>query len=138
MNCKYCDTVHPKKEIGNPHYCIARMEEAKEKLEDGIERLTKKNKVLEIKCRASLANNLCPDHRDKQAGKPCLACEISRLTKERDALHKLPSNFRIEIQDGRYTILNFDVLGAPQREKWGNLSGLPRAILELMAEMEEK
>jgi chromosome segregation ATPase len=43
MNCKYCDTVHPKKEIGNPHYCIARMEEAKEKLEDEIERLTAEN-----------------------------------------------------------------------------------------------
>lgn len=39
MSCKYCDTVHPKKEIANPHYCIARMEEAKEKLEDEIDRL---------------------------------------------------------------------------------------------------
>jgi predicted nucleic acid-binding Zn-ribbon protein len=40
MNCKYCDTVHPQEEFANPHYCIARMEEAKEKLEDEIERLT--------------------------------------------------------------------------------------------------
>lgn len=30
----------------------------------------------------SLANNLCSDHRDKQSGKPCLACEIDRLRAE--------------------------------------------------------
>ncbi len=44
-----------------------------------IDRLTKENKILTLKCASSLANNLCPDHRDKQAGKPCLACEIDRL-----------------------------------------------------------
>lgn len=36
--------------------------------------------ILELKNRSSLANNLCPDHRDKQQGKPCLACEIERLS----------------------------------------------------------
>ncbi len=36
-------------------------------------------KVANLKNRSSLANNLCPDHRDKQAGKPCLACEIETL-----------------------------------------------------------
>lgn len=35
----------------------------------------------QLKCRNSLANNLCPDHRDKQGGKPCLACEVERLQK---------------------------------------------------------
>lgn len=39
----------------------------------------KEMRVLEIKANHTLANNLCPDHRDKQAGKPCLACEIERL-----------------------------------------------------------
>lgn len=34
---------------------------------------------LRKKCDNSLANNLCPGHRDKQAGKPCLACEVERL-----------------------------------------------------------
>lgn len=38
-------------------------------------------KVLVMKNNTSLANNLCPDHRDKQQGKPCLACEIERLQK---------------------------------------------------------
>lgn len=38
-----------------------------------------RNKILELKCAASLANNLCPDHRDKQLGKPCLACTIEHL-----------------------------------------------------------
>lgn len=36
-------------------------------------------KILELKANNSLANNLCPDHRDKQNGKPCLACVIERL-----------------------------------------------------------
>jgi len=44
-----------------------------------IDRLKAENKKLIIKTSNSLANNLCPDHRDKQAGKPCLACEIDRL-----------------------------------------------------------
>ena len=44
-----------------------------------IDRLKAENKKLTIKTSNSLANNLCPDHRDKQAGKPCLACEIDRL-----------------------------------------------------------
>lgn len=43
------------------------------------EGLQKEIKILELKNRSSLANNLCPDHRDKQAGKSCLACEIDRL-----------------------------------------------------------
>lgn len=43
------------------------------------EALQKQIAILEIKNRTSLANNLCPDHRDKQNGKPCLACTIERL-----------------------------------------------------------
>lgn len=35
----------------------------------------------ELKNKNSLANNLCPDHRDKQRGKNCLACEIDQLEK---------------------------------------------------------
>jgi hypothetical protein len=38
-------------------------------------------KILRIKAAGTLANNLCPDHRDKQVGKPCLACEIEKLEK---------------------------------------------------------
>lgn len=29
---------------------------------------------------------LCPDHRDKQSGKPCLACEVERLERENGRL----------------------------------------------------
>lgn len=54
-----------------------------------IDRLTKENKILAIKCESSLANNLCPDHRDKQAGKPCLACEIDRLKSQLAAMKAL-------------------------------------------------
>ncbi len=36
-------------------------------------------RVLTLKSETSLANNLCPDHRDKQKGKPCLACTIEEL-----------------------------------------------------------
>lgn len=44
-----------------------------------IERLTKALRIAELKASGTLANNLCPDHRDKQTGRPCLACEIERL-----------------------------------------------------------
>jgi hypothetical protein len=42
----------------------------------------KENKVLRIKCANSLANNLCPDHRDKQTFKPCLACTIETTERQ--------------------------------------------------------
>ncbi len=45
-----------------------------------IEKLTKALRIAELKAAGTLANNLCPDHRDKQTGRPCLACEIERLT----------------------------------------------------------
>lgn len=48
------------------------------------ERIGKQLQIAELKNRGTLANNLCPDHRDKQVGKPCLACEVERLTLERD------------------------------------------------------
>jgi len=39
MICKYCDTEHPRNQIANPHYCIARMEERIETLVEGLKRL---------------------------------------------------------------------------------------------------
>lgn len=38
--------------------------------------------ILKAKATNTLANNLCPDHRDKQVGKSCLACRIEELEKE--------------------------------------------------------
>jgi hypothetical protein len=32
---------------------------------------------------------LCPDHRDKQIGKPCLACTVETLERERDEARAL-------------------------------------------------
>jgi hypothetical protein len=46
-----------------------------------VERLRRELTIAEKKNAHSLANNLCPDHRDKQQGKPCLACEVERLRK---------------------------------------------------------
>ena len=45
-----------------------------------VDRLTVANNLLILKTTHSLANNLCSDHRDKQAGKSCLACDVERLT----------------------------------------------------------
>jgi len=59
-----------------------------------IDRLKAENKKLTIKTSNSLANNLCPDHRDKQAGKPCLACEIDRLKKRVMELEKSRDEWR--------------------------------------------
>jgi len=41
----------------------------------------KKIAILELKNKGTLANNLCPDCRDKQVGKPCLACTIQSQEK---------------------------------------------------------
>jgi hypothetical protein len=41
--------------------------------------LERRNRILEAKCAGSLANNLCPDCRDKQQGRPCLACMVQTL-----------------------------------------------------------
>lgn len=38
--------------------------------------------ILQMKAKSTLGNNLCPDHRDKQAGKRCLACEIEGLERQ--------------------------------------------------------
>ena len=55
-----------------------------EKAEARVQELERENAILEIKNRGTLANNLCPDHRDKQTGKPCLACTIETLTRKKD------------------------------------------------------
>ena len=75
-----------------------------------IDRLTKENKILTLKCASSLANNLCPDHRDKQAGKPCLACEIDRLKAENKRLR--------ELVDGAREIVEIANCTSPAQCKW--------------------
>ena len=52
--------------------------------DEEIARLAKKLRIAELKASGTLATNLCPDHHDKQLGKPCLACEIERLNKWAD------------------------------------------------------
>jgi hypothetical protein len=41
----------------------------------------KAQRIAELKAGASLANNLCPDHRDKQNGRRCLACLLEEARK---------------------------------------------------------
>jgi hypothetical protein len=53
---------------------------------DSMRPLIERCKWAELKTKGTLANNLCPDHRDKQAGKPCLVCTIETLTNQRDKL----------------------------------------------------
>lgn len=38
--------------------------------------------IADLKNSHSLANNLCPDHRDKQIGSPCLACSVETLERK--------------------------------------------------------
>lgn len=50
-----------------------------DRTEEEVSRLKIELAIAEAKNRSSLANNLCPDHRDKQQGKPCLACTVEQL-----------------------------------------------------------
>lgn len=83
---KRIDKLKHENEILNKKMSISyskMLENDNDALKMGGEILRKEIKILELKNRTSLANNLCPDHRDKQAGKPCLACEIERLEKKK-------------------------------------------------------
>ena len=62
--------------------------EESEQLRADIERLTHENKILAVRCEGTLANNLCSDHRGKQGGKSCLACEAERLEADNEFLEQ--------------------------------------------------
>jgi hypothetical protein len=49
----------------------------------------KAQKIAELKASASLANNLCPDHRDKQSGRQCLACLLEQAIKAKEETERL-------------------------------------------------
>lgn len=49
---------------------------AADELERAAREAKRLNFIIESERRATLHNNLCPDHRDKVAGKPCLMCEL--------------------------------------------------------------
>lgn len=58
-----------------------------------IAELEKDNKILALKSKLSLANNLCPAHRDKQSGQSCLACRIESLEKDKARLDFMDSHY---------------------------------------------
>jgi hypothetical protein len=69
--------------IASQNELLTRTQRRAFELEDENKRLTaerdelaRKLAVADKKNQHSLVNNICPDHRDKQQGKPCLACEI--------------------------------------------------------------
>ena len=37
MICEYCNTEHPLDQIADPHYCIARLNERVEEIEEALE-----------------------------------------------------------------------------------------------------
>ena len=39
MTCKQCGQVHPPDQIANPHYCLARLQERVEKMEEAAKNL---------------------------------------------------------------------------------------------------
>ena len=65
-----------------------------------IERLERDNKILTAKTNNSLANNLCPDCRDKQLGKPCLACTIQTLDRKLAAMTEERDELNIAVTSG--------------------------------------
>ena len=66
---------------------------------EAIKKLETELAIASLKSATSLANNLCPDHRDKQVGKPCLACTIeildrksTRLNSSHSSVSRMPSS----------------------------------------------
>lgn len=55
--------------------------------------------VAERKNAHSLANNLCPDHRDKQRDKPCLACSVETLERKLERLTAENLLFRTALEN---------------------------------------
>lgn len=61
---------------------VDRLQKEKTQLEGDVGERDRQIHILEKRLSTSLANNLCPDHRDKQVGKPCLACIIESMDKD--------------------------------------------------------
>ena len=76
------------------HYARLRIQELEEEVASyeamkggvavRIADLERENSILSLKARVVDRLPLCPDHRDKVAGKPCLQCEVERLTRQRN------------------------------------------------------
>ena len=79
-----------------------------EKAEARVQELERENAILEIKNRGTLANNLCPDHRDKQTGKPCLACTIETLTRKKDRAESELAAIKKRIADAVHVVVRED------------------------------
>lgn len=76
--CLMRDKNRAEKDLADTKARIAELQTSAEKADRELTIERKKNE-------SSLAHNLCPDHRDKQQGKSCLACEIERLARLRAA-----------------------------------------------------
>jgi hypothetical protein len=63
--------IHPIEQVVGT--CVATMR-------GEIDRLTHATAAFSLKARVVDRLPFCPDHRDKVAGKPCLQCEVERLT----------------------------------------------------------
>lgn len=71
-----------KRELQEAREEIARHHKDFDRWETMADNANKRARMLEKQLQGSLANNLCPDHRDKQYGKPCLACTIETLERK--------------------------------------------------------
>lgn len=61
---------------------VTKLEKENAALRHELAEANRKLAITELKASGSLANNLCSDHRDKQQGKPCLACTIETLNRK--------------------------------------------------------
>lgn len=61
-------------------------------VEEQLKQARHELKMAQAKNKTSLANNLCPDHRDKQAGQRCLACQLAESKRKNMELLELIGN----------------------------------------------
>lgn len=63
---------------------------------------------LRLKNKNSLANNLCPDHRDKIGQQECLKCQLEKLQKKYQQIQSPYRDANEILEDYQFTVLKDD------------------------------
>lgn len=92
-------------------------------------------KIAKLKNRGSLVHNLCQDCRDKQKGKPCLACTVQALERKNAELQSANAALR-DVLAELYATVRGECPSLLNEDSGGN-AGLDQRIVEAMGRYKE-